>query len=84
MTRLLLPLLLAACATTAPNTPQAACERAANDDPKVKLMIEIAAGSPHYQRENQERIENAQQDATIACLRARGILRGGGVERQQR
>lgn len=87
MTRILLfcllpPLLLStACARIGPDTPRDACERAANKDPGVKLMIEKAAGSPHYQRENEDRILAAKQDATVACLRARGIVRGGGVER---
>ena len=81
MTRwIALGLLLAGCT---PNTPQGACEAAANDDPKVKQILIRGAGNPHALLEDQEVLRAARQDATLACLRNRGLIPRGGVERQK-
>ncbi len=83
--RRLLPALvlaLAACASTPPS-PERACESAANDDPKVKAIIIKGAGNPHAQLEDQDLLRAAKQDATLACLRSRGLIPRGGVERQK-
>lgn len=85
MTRTLSALLLAVlagCAAT-PATPQGACEALANDDPTVKTIIIKQAGNPHAQLEGQTELRAAKQDATLACLRNRGAIRRGGVERQK-
>jgi hypothetical protein len=79
---LIVALLLAGCAAaTTPPTPQAACEREAQDDPVVRDMRMKGAGSPSYLAWEQERMRIAVQEATLRCLRARGIIRPGGVER---
>jgi hypothetical protein len=79
---LALCLLLAACSGGDPSTPQAACARQADDDPAVKDMQMKAAGSLQYEWDNSERIQLAKRDATLRCLRARGLAPKGGVERQ--
>lgn len=77
-------LMPTACApSTAPTTDQDACARQANDDPVVKELIIRGAGNPHFQIEGQDQLRAAKQDATLACLRARGVVRQGGVERQK-
>jgi hypothetical protein len=77
---LALCLLLGACAS-GPDTPQRACERQADDDPVVKDLLMKAAGTQQFQWENGQRIELAKRDATLRCLRARGLAPKGGVER---
>ncbi len=79
---LLLLLLMSACATQDP--PEvAACKAEANEDPEVKSLLLKGAGSPDFLAENQDNVKAARQRATLACLRARGIIRPGGVERQK-
>lgn len=76
--------LLAGCGTQVAQTPdQVACEARANDDPVVKELIMKGVGNPHFQREGQEQLGAARQDATLACLRARGLVQPGGVQRQK-
>ena len=75
---------LAGCGRGAsPATDQEACARQADDDPVVKELIIKGAGNPHFQLEGQDQLRAAQQDATLACLRSRGVCRAGGVERQK-
>jgi hypothetical protein len=64
-------------------TDQEACARQAEDDPVVKEMIVKGAGNPHFQIEGQDQLRAAKQDANLACLRRRGVVRAGGVERQK-
>lgn len=78
-----LALLLAGCAPARPANDQQACASQANDDPKVKALVERALGNPSFQFTGSEELAAAKQDATVACLRARGVVRGGGVERQR-
>ncbi len=73
--------LLAGCADSGPMTDQQACEKQANDDPVVKLMIMKGAGTTHYMIEHQDELKAARQDAVLNCLRARGLVAPGGVER---
>lgn len=81
---LTLVLLLGGCASmSTPPSPQAACENEAQDDPVARDMRMKAAGSPSYLAEEQERLRIVIQEATLRCLRARGIIRPGGVERQK-
>lgn len=79
----LLLLLLAQCRTDRPLTDQDICDRQANNDPVVKELIMKGAGNEHFQLEGQDQLRAAKQDARIACLRARGIVQPGGVERQK-
>lgn len=81
-TALLALLLLSACA--ARDTPDAAaCRAEAEGDPDVRALILKGAGSPTFLAEHQENLKAARQRATLACLRARGVIRPGGVERQK-
>lgn len=81
---LCLGLLLAACGgPSGPLTDEQACARQANDDPAVRDLLMKGAGSETFALENQRRLSAARQDATVACLRARGVIRPGGVERQR-
>ncbi len=66
-----------------PVSDQEACARQAEDDPVVKEMIIKGAGNPHFLLEGQDQLRAAKQDATLACLRSRGVIRAGGVERQK-
>ena len=84
MTRLIaIALLLAGCAGPAPSADQVSCERQANDDPLVREMLLKAAGNPHYLLDEQDAMRAAKQDAALRCLRGRGVIRPGGVERQK-
>jgi len=77
-------LSLVACSVGGePQTDQEACARQANDDPVVKELIIRGAGNPHFQMEGQDQLRATKQDAMLACLRARGVVRPGGVERQK-
>ena len=79
-----LALLLVGCTQSAPPTPdEAACARLTNDDPAVKLLIMKGVGNAHFQRENEEVLKAARQDANLRCLRSRGVIPPGGVERQK-
>lgn len=79
---LLVLLLLAGCAA-APDGPEAACRTEAERSPEVADLIAKGAGSPTFMAENQENLKVARQQATLACLRGRGTIRPGGVERQR-
>lgn len=80
MRALFLLLLLGACAAAAPDTPRAACERASGDDPAVRDLLMKGAGSESFQAEHQADLRDARRRAVLACLRARGLVRAGGVE----
>ena len=83
MRRLLLGvLLLSACAPR--DTPEvAACRAEVDADPEVRLLIAKGAGSPTFLAENQDTLRAARQRASLTCLRARGVIQPGGVERQK-
>jgi hypothetical protein len=81
MRRVALCLLLASCSGPAADTPEGACVRQANDDPAVKELLMKAAGTQQFEWDNAQRIKLAQRDATLRCLRARGLAPKGGVER---
>ena len=90
MRALVLLLLLGACgARGTPEAPAAdpalaaACRAEAERDPEVTDLIMKGAGSPTFLAESQDDLKVARQRATIGCLRARGAIRPGGVERQK-
>lgn len=77
-------LALSACARPEARTPdEAACARRANEDPKVKELIIKGVGSENFQLQSQGALSAARQDAIVACLRTRGVIPRGGVERQK-
>lgn len=80
MRRVALCLLLAACSGGGGNTREDACASQANGDPAVKELLMKAAGTPQFEWENEQRIKLARRDATLRCLRARGLAPKGGVE----
>ncbi len=67
--------------TDRPLTDQDYCARQAMNDPAVKDLLMKAAGSPYLLREDERQRHAAEQDAQVACLRKRGIIPPGGVER---
>ena len=77
----LLALLAGGCAGNRQLTDEEFCERQAQNDPVVKQMIIKGVGNQHFQLEGQDQLHAAQQDALLACLRSRGVIRRGGVER---
>ena len=78
-TVLALLLLLAGC--SAPGTPEeAACERQAENSPAVRELIIKGVGNPAFLAASQESLALARRQATLACLRGRGLAPPGGVE----
>lgn len=73
--------LLAACAPEGP--VDRACDEAVDNDPAVKLLIIKGVGNPYFQSNSQEQLKAAKQQARLACLRDRGLVPPGGVERQK-
>lgn len=75
-------LLLAGCASS--DTPEvAACKSEAERSPAVAELTAKGAGSPSFLAEHQEELKVARQSAVLTCLRGRGAIRPGGVERQR-
>ena len=75
----LLALLLAACNSA--NTPQAECERAAEQDPAVRAIYSSTNGdysSGFYQAYYD--LREAKRQATLRCMRAKGLVPPGGVQ----
>ena len=74
--------LLAACG--APESPvERDCDKAADNDPAVKLLIIKGVGNPYFFDNSQDELKAAKQDARVKCLRSRGLAPPGGVERQK-
>ena len=86
VTILLATVTLAACSSTprpATDADHRACKDQAYDDPVVKAMIMKSAGTDRYVIDNQYAMKYAEEDAVLTCLRARGLVPPGGVERQK-
>ena len=80
---LLLALALAACVgkMDMADTPSAQCERQAQDDPAVRaLASQAATGSYMMQYNARQEQQEATRQATMRCLRLRGLAPQGGVE----
>lgn len=76
-------LLLGACAGD-PSTPQGQCEKQAYDDPAVRASIaKGTSGGGELDQDLLARRKYLIQDATNRCLMAKGVIRGGGVERMK-
>ncbi len=74
--------LLAGCGAPEPPADRA-CDAAADNDPAVKLLIIKGLGNPYFMDNSQDQLKAAKQQARLACLRSRGLLPPGGVERQK-
>lgn len=74
--------LLAGCGAPEPPADRA-CDEAVYNDPRVKLLMMKGAGSEYLQAADQYKLQAAKQDARLACLRSRGLMPPGGVERQK-
>jgi hypothetical protein len=64
-----------------PPADVAFCQHQAEDAPKVKEMEMIGLGNVNYAASNQLELRQAKQDALMGCLRGRGVIPPGGVER---
>jgi hypothetical protein len=76
---LLLAIMLAACAWGG-NSPQAQCERQADDDPAVVAIYSGTNGAytqPWIQR---DQLLAAKRQAVLRCMRQKGLAPPGGVE----
>ncbi len=79
---LVLPLLLAGCAIFGPkaDTPQAECQRQANEDPKVTALevkqFSLTPSDPDISPD----ITMARHEALQRCLITHGLAAPGGVE----
>ena len=85
---LMLPLLLASCGDSgpgiaaAPLSPQEqACTAQADEDPALREARAIAAGQANWQFQHGPEMEQLKRDAITRCLKARGLMPRGGVER---
>ncbi len=75
----LLALLAASC--NSGNTPQAECERQAEQDPAVRAIYSGTNGdytSSLYQAYYD--LREAKRQATLRCMRAKGLVPPGGVQ----
>ena len=79
-----LALALAGCAGAPRNPQQAACESQADDSPAVRDLRAKMAGTGQLQIELQPQLANAKKQATLACLRQRGLAPPGGVQAPKR
>jgi hypothetical protein len=75
---LILPVVLAACATD--NSPRAQCERQADEDPTVQSIYRGDQGDYTRLGPARSNLMWAKRQATIKCLQAKGIIPPGGVE----
>lgn len=58
------------------------CATEIDSDPQVRELRADSAGSiGTYQLTHLRELADAKQDANLRCLRARGLVTGGGVER---
>ena len=75
----LLPLLLVGC-TVGGNTPEAECRREAYNDPSVKEIYGNSNGNYTQAGTIQAQLKMAMRQATLKCLREKGLAPPGGVE----
>ncbi len=73
-----LAVVLTAC--TGGSSPQAECERQADDDPKVVEIYTRTNGAYTYPWVQRDDLLMAKKQATIRCMRAKGLAPPGGVQ----
>jgi hypothetical protein len=77
----LVPLLLGACtAGASDNTPQAQCERQADQDPTVVAIYRGVQGDYTQLGPARSNLLWAKRQATLKCLQQMGLAPPGGVE----
>ena len=77
----LLLFALAACSPRASDSSaQAQCERQVGDDPKVDEIYSRTNGWYTYPYQTHDELVMAQRQATIRCLREKGLVPPGGVQ----
>ena len=76
----LIGLILAACSGGADNSPQAQCERQADDDPKVMEIYTRTNGAYTFDPLVNRDLQLAKREATMRCMRAKGLAPPGGVQ----
>ncbi len=75
----MLALVLLSCGGT-DNSPQAQCERQANDDPTVMSIYRGEQGDYTQLGPARSNLIWAKRQATLKCLRQKGLVPPGGVE----
>ncbi len=75
----MLVLLLASCGG-APKGPEAECERQANNDPTVMSIYRGDQGDYTQPSPARSNLIWAKRQATLKCLRQKGLAPPGGVE----
>lgn len=86
-TLFLIPLLLASCGESpkivaAPLSPQEqACAVQADQDPALQEARGVAAGQLDWEWQHGPELQQLKRDAITRCLKARGLMPRGGVER---
>jgi hypothetical protein len=78
-----LVLALTGCATEDNATPRGQCAAQAYDDPAVKDIRMRGLGNPDTAQSLQPELNDAVHAATLRCLRARGLIAPGGVEKEK-
>ena len=73
----LLLLALAGCSASSDNSPQAQCERQADQDPAVKAIFEQPWIDTY-------KLSIARREALQTCLRQKGMPQPGGVQPVQK
>ncbi len=84
---LLLPLFLAACSLPQDDSPQAQCERQANNDPAVRELYNSNANAQLWTQwpPDKAALDVARRQAVLKCMQQKGLAPPGGVQpvRQQ-
>jgi hypothetical protein len=76
---LVLALLLTACAAK-DNSPQAQCERQADQDPIVRSIYRGDQGDYTQLGQARSNLMWAKRDATVKCMQQKGLAPPGGVQ----
>ncbi len=76
-------LALSGCAARDDSTPRGQCAAQAYDDPAVKDLRMRGLGNPDTAQALRPALDDAMRVATQRCLRARGLIAPGGVEKEK-
>jgi hypothetical protein len=77
----LVPLLVGGCTVGPPdNSPQAQCERQANEDPTVQAIYRGEQGDYTQIGPARSNLLWTKRQATLKCMQQKGLAPPGGVE----